>query len=190
MISQGVGLALAAGVRPFLPPLLAGALASADAGVDFSGTDFAFLESLPFLAAMLALTALSVSAERRTGARQLALLTGALAVAVGALLFGGSLADEGRSAALGLVAGALAALLAFVATSTFVSRAKERLAGRGEAAAASLVTLYADGAALLLALLAVLVPPVSWLALALCAWLLLERRRRAGRKYEGLRVLR
>ena len=34
-ISQGIGLSLATGVRPFLPPLLVGALARADVGVDF-----------------------------------------------------------------------------------------------------------------------------------------------------------
>ena len=42
---QGAGLAAAIGIRPFLPVLLAGALASADLGIDFAGTDFAFLES-------------------------------------------------------------------------------------------------------------------------------------------------
>ena len=52
-ISQGTGLALATGVRPFLPPLLAGALARADVGIDFSGTDFSFLESTPFLLAVV-----------------------------------------------------------------------------------------------------------------------------------------
>ena len=33
-ILQGIGLSAAAGVRPFLPTLAAGALASADVGVD------------------------------------------------------------------------------------------------------------------------------------------------------------
>ena len=36
---QGIGLALAVGLRPFLPALLAGALARGDVGVDFDGTD-------------------------------------------------------------------------------------------------------------------------------------------------------
>ena len=44
-ILQGLGLASATGLRPFLPALLAGALASGDVGLDFDGTAFAFLES-------------------------------------------------------------------------------------------------------------------------------------------------
>ena len=50
---QGAGLAAAIGIRPFLPVLLAGALASADLGIDFEGTDFAFLEEWPFLLGVL-----------------------------------------------------------------------------------------------------------------------------------------
>ena len=41
---QGLGIAAAIGIRPFLPVLLAGALAAADLGIDFEGTDFSFLE--------------------------------------------------------------------------------------------------------------------------------------------------
>src|SRR4051812_29992669 len=50
---QGIGLAASIGVRPFLPVLLTGVLASADLGLDFDGTDFAFLEAWPFLLAVL-----------------------------------------------------------------------------------------------------------------------------------------
>ena len=42
---QGAGIAAAVGIRPFLPVLLAGALAAADLGLDFGGTDLAFLEA-------------------------------------------------------------------------------------------------------------------------------------------------
>ncbi len=58
-IGQGAGLAGATGVRPFLPPLLAGGLARNDTGINFSGSEFAFLESTGFLLAVLVLGLLS-----------------------------------------------------------------------------------------------------------------------------------
>jgi hypothetical protein len=67
-----------------------------------------------------------------------------------------------------------------------VERARRRL-DRG---AAGLLTAYADTAALILAALAIFVPPVSFLALGGFALLLLGRRRREGEKYAGLRILR
>ena len=42
-ILTGAGLGAAAGIRPFLPALAAGALASANATIDFDGTDLWFL---------------------------------------------------------------------------------------------------------------------------------------------------
>src|SRR5688500_3196441 len=63
---QGIGIAAAIGSRPMLPVLLAGALASADLGLDFDGTDFAFLESWPFLlAAVLVATGLVYAGRAR-----------------------------------------------------------------------------------------------------------------------------
>src|SRR5436190_1457804 len=70
VICQGIGLAAAVGIRPFLPALVAGALAAGDAGIDFDGTDFAFLEQAWFLALMVVgLLALTL-AERRFGAER------------------------------------------------------------------------------------------------------------------------
>src|SRR5881296_3479883 len=93
-ISQGTGLALATGVRPFLPPLVAGALARADAGIDFTGSDYSFLESIPFLAAMVAIALGATAAQRMSRERAFVVLTGGAAVALGALEFAGSLAGE------------------------------------------------------------------------------------------------
>src|SRR4051794_27939803 len=50
--TTGMGLSGATGVRPYLPPLLAGALARGDTGIDFDGTDWHFLESTGFLLAV------------------------------------------------------------------------------------------------------------------------------------------
>ena len=188
-ISQGVGVSLATGVRVFLPPLVVGALARADAGVDFNGTGYAFLESIPWLAVLVVLVALMTLAARARTAVPAALLA-ALAVAIGALEFAGSLADDGYAAAAGFPAGAACALVGFAAATAFFGRAASRARTGGEDEAASLVDLFAQGAAVLLAVAAVLVSPVAWIAFGFAVWVLLVQRRRAAQKYEGLRVLR
>src|SRR3712207_7188958 len=78
---QGAGLAAAIGIRPFLPVLLAGALAAADLGLNFEGTSFAFLESWPFLLAVLVLVAIAdLLIRRRRGGDDPPPLVAALAV--------------------------------------------------------------------------------------------------------------
>ncbi len=207
-IGQGAGLAGATGVRPFLPPLLAGALASGDIGLDFDGTDYSFLERPGFLAGVLALGVLSYVAGRARGRRgrdaassetadpreprtgdgrdPLVVALGVVALALGALLFAGSLAGEGHTGWPGLLAGAACAGLAFAAATALLSRARRRL----DAPAAALLPVWADGAAVGLAALSVFLPPVGLLSLAGFAWLLLAGRRERDRKFEGLRVLR
>ena len=61
-IGLGAGLAAACGLRPFLPTLLAGALASSDTlGISFSGDPFQFLqESWWLLVVAVALCGLPV----------------------------------------------------------------------------------------------------------------------------------
>ena len=56
-ICLGLGLAQAAGLRPFLPALIAGGFAAGDVLIDFEGTDFAFLENVLWLLLMAALGA-------------------------------------------------------------------------------------------------------------------------------------
>jgi hypothetical protein len=186
-IGQGAGLAGASGVRPFLPPLLAGGLARADTGIDFDGTSWDFLEAQGFLLALVALAVLAYLAERAgVDERARTIGTGLLAVALGALLFAGSLAAGDHSPVAGIIAGAACAALAVLAIGGLAERVSRRL----DPATAAYVSVYADIAALALAALAIFVEPVSFLALAAFAFLLVRGRQKGERKYAGLRILR
>ena len=184
--SAGAGLAGATGVRPFLPPLLAGGLARGDMGIDFDGTDWRFLESPVFLLAVLALGVAAYLAERAGASRQVTVAAGLAGLALGGLVFAGALADGGHDAWPGLVAGPLCAALGWLAVGGLVERARSRL----DDSAAALLTAYADAGALMLAAIAIFVPPVSILALIAFVVLLARGRRREGEKYAGLRILR
>jgi len=193
-IGTGAGLSGASGVRPFLPPLLAGALARGDAGIDFDGTDWSFLESPGFLFALLALAVLAYVAERSGanrappggGRSALAIAGGLLGVVLGALLFAGAMADGGEQSWIGLIAGPICAALGWFAVGGLLDRARGRLEG----GAATLLGVYAELAALVIAAVAIFLPPVSYLVLVAFVVLLLGGRRREGEKYAGLRVLR
>src|SRR4051795_7616674 len=125
-IGQGAGLSGASGVRPFLPPLLAGTLARGDTGLDFDGTDFSFLESTWFLLVVLALAVVAYALGRRG---QTDLLDRALlgfGIVLGALLFAGSLADEGYTSWPGIIGGGGRAAPGWVAPAPPVSPGRGR----------------------------------------------------------------
>ena len=50
--------------------------------------------------------------------------------------------------------------------------------------------LFAEGSAVLIALLSVVAPPAGMIVVATLVWLLVATRRREGKKYAGLRILR
>jgi hypothetical protein len=186
-IGTGAGLAGSAGVRPFLPPLLAGALARGDIGIDFDGSGWSFLESPVFLFGILVLAVGWYMAERSGANDRLMGRVGLLlSVTLGALLFAGALAAGGHTAAPGLVAGVACAALAYLAVFSLLSRAARRL----DDDAAAFLTVYADAAALILAAVAIFVAPVAFLALIAFALVLVRGRAAADRKYAGLRILR
>jgi hypothetical protein len=190
-IFQGVGIAVAVGVRPLLPAFAVGALAAGDVQIDFKGTDFSFLQSAPFLIAALAAALTVALLERRLGAEAIArgafvLVLAGLALALGALLFAGALAQDHYASWPGLIGGVACAAFGALATRPLLGRVRARLHGEG----ASMVLLYAEGLALAIAVLSVLAPPAGLVSLALLAWLLLAGRRREGQKYAGLRILR
>jgi hypothetical protein len=190
-ICLGIGLALAVGLRPFLPALLACALARANDGIDFNHTHVAFMEDPGFLLALVIGVIAIVVAERRLGPSRVetgpvgAVVAG-LGLGLGALLFGGALADDGYAFVPGLIGGIACAALAQAAVRGLFRRTRARL----DAQAAAALPVYAEGAGLALAGISVLAPPVSLLALAFFSWLLLGQRRRGERKFAGLRILR
>jgi hypothetical protein len=186
-ILQGAGLAGAAGIRPFLPALVAGALASGDVGIDYEGTPFSFLEAPGWLLAVVLALIVSVVLQRRgVPERVLDSSLSGLGIGLGALMCAGALADHGYVWWPGILGGALCAALAGAATHSLVVRTRARL----DAEARSALPVYLEGTAVLLAALAVVAAPISAVALGFFAFLLRGGRRREGEKYAGLRILR
>jgi hypothetical protein len=199
-IGLGLGLALAAGLRPFLPALLAGALASAGVlGVSFAHGALHFLEADWWLLAVCVAFALAYALQLLLGLSPIidpsdraqrpdplgAALAG-IGIGTGMLLFAGTLAAHGDSAWPGLLAGFFTVGLSQRACWPLIVRARARLT---DGAARQALTIYLDAASLVLAALVALLHPLGYVALALALWLLLVDRRRAGRKYAGLRIL-
>ena len=194
-IFQGIGIAAAVGIRPFLPALVVGALAAGDIQIDFKGSHFAFLQGVPFLAVMVLGAILIALTERRLGQDKvdrgpLAIALGAVAVVVAALLFAGSLAQGNYASWPGYIGGALCAAIGIAATRPLLTRVRVRLEAGRDAGGAAALPLYAEAGALASAALSVLAPPVGLIVLALLLWLLLAGRGRDQQKYAGLRILR
>ena len=200
-IGLGLGLAAACGLRPFLPLLLAGALASSGAlGVTFKHGGFSFLEADWWLLVVVAGLVLAYAlqmllgmeptldpSERSKRPSPLAASLAGLEMGAGAVLFGGTLAAHGYSPWPGIVGAFFVVGLAQRAAGPLIARARKRLPDRG---AREALTLYLDSASLLVAALVALLHPLGYVAVALLAWFVWRMRARAGEKYAGLRILR
>jgi hypothetical protein len=185
-ILQGMGLATAAGVRPFMPTLVAGVFATQDVGVDYDGTEFAFLEARVWLLAVaIAMVVTLILRKRLDTPVGLAVLSG-IGIGLGALLCAATLDDRHAVWWPGIIVGLGCAALAGAAVRSLFLRTRARL----DAEAAAALPVYAEGVAVILAALAILVPPVSLVAIGFFVWLLVGGRRREGEKYAGLRILR
>lgn len=200
-IGLGLGLAAACGMRPFLPLLLAGALASSKAlGVTFSHGGFEFLESDWWLLAVAVGLVVSYAvqmllrmeptldpSERLARSSPLAAALAGIEMGAGAVLFGGTLAAHGDSAWPGILGAFAAVALAQRACGPVIARARKRLPDRG---AREALTLYLDSASLLVAGLVTLLHPLGYVVVALLAWFVWRMRARSDEKYAGLRILR
>jgi len=148
-----------------------------------------FVEACQGLGLALAVGAIGgslVGATQGAGALNVALAIGA-AVA-GAVVFGWSLTQAGDHPAWpGWPAGAAFALFSFAVVRGVTAGARARSGDEGSPSALAVPALLA---AVVLAGLSLAFGPVALVALAGLVYLAIARRRRADRKYEGLRVLR
>jgi len=108
-----------------------------------------------------------------------------LAAAAGGALFAAALTSGTDTRWPGIFIGAPIGAFAMLVTHSIVAGASQR----AQASQTSL-SLTVAGAALILALVAHFLAPIALLAVAAFVWLGISRRRREGRKHEGLRVLR
>jgi uncharacterized membrane protein len=190
-IFQGIGVAAAVGIRPFLPALVAGVLAAGNVELSFKHTDFSFLQKPVFLLIMVLGVVLLALLERRFSGRAeeprwLTYGLAAVSLALGALFFGGELARRHDPVVIGIVAGVICAGVGVLATLPLLARVRARL-DRDAVTALPLITaaLAAVGAAL-----SVLAPPFGVILLLALLWLLVAGRGREQQKYAGLRILR
>jgi hypothetical protein len=204
-IGLGAGLALACGLRPFLPTLLAGALGSAGAlGVGFGSGNFHFLQSgwwllavaVAFVLAYVLQLVLGLApiidpaggrAPGQRGPAPLAAALAGLSYGAGALLFAGTLAAHRDAWWPGVLGGLAVVWLTQRAVLPVIARARARLHDR---AAREALSVYLDAASLLAAALVSLLYPLGYVGVALLGWFAWKGRTRAGEKYAGLRILR
>ena len=181
-ILTAIGLGAACGLRPFMPALVAGALAAANATIDFDHTGYGFLEAPGWLLAMTVALVVVILAARFVP--EYALWVAGLVI--GGLLGAGTLQDHHHSAVIGWVLGVLCAVLAAAAARDLFTRVRARL----DEQAAGALPLYGEAAALVLAAAGGAGAAAVDRRVGFLAWLLLGGRRRSGEKYAGLRVLR
>lgn len=192
-ICQAAGLGLAIGIGGPLTALFVATMAHLGLGMDPEGTDWDFFASNWFIAILFAANVAAFFVQRSpAAARPWAIWVrgAAFAAAIGAIAGAASLAEEGEPALVGFLVGGLLALGSALLAADVLAGAQRRAEADAEAAATGTLTLIFAFAGIAIATLALFVPPASLLVLVALLVLAVGRRRRAGEKYEGLRVLR
>ena len=195
-IGQGAGLATTSGARPFMAVIATGVLAHEDVGIDFTGTDWSWMESWIFIGILAAVYVFFWVMDRqgkfelvRPGGKPMEEGAYRWGCAIcGALLFAGSLADGGETSWPGLVAGAVIGFIGYLALGRLFMRANQRLFAAGDPGV--VLGLGRDLLTVALCVACVLLDPIGYAVLAASLVLLVTARRREGEKYEGLRILR
>jgi hypothetical protein len=183
---QGIGIAAAAGASPFLPLAVAALAGLVSVGANYEGTSFSVLQSPVVLALSVVLAVVAFVLRRRfenvAGERVML----ALGMVFGAVVTAATIADNSSTWWPGLIAGALAALVTGLGVQSLLRRTRARLDNDSQTTLAVGATL----GALVVAILAVVLPPLGLIAVIIGIWLYVGGRRRESSKHAGLRVLR
>jgi hypothetical protein len=181
-LALGVALAAAAGLRVFIPLLLASA--AAHFGYFEPSPAFAWLASWPALVAFSAAAAVEVAAYYLPGVDHvLDVITAPLALVAGVLLVVAPLGDLSPlwRWSIALVAGAGAAGITQAASTLLRVKSATLTGGVGN----PLVATAELGGSLVLSLLALLLPVLALLLVVFVVWGLLAMRRRMRRQEAG-----
>jgi hypothetical protein len=177
-LALAVTLAAVAGLRAWLPLLVAGVLAKL--GIADLGPSFGWLGSWPALGLLGGATVLEVAGDKvplvdhvlDAVGTIIRPLTGSLAAAAALV----HIQDPVIALVIGLVIGAPIALAPHAAKTTLRGVSTATTVGL----ASPIVSVVEDTLALVLSVLAFLVPILTALLVATCAWLVWRRLRRAG----------
>ena len=172
-VALGIGLAACAGLRAWLPLLLAGALARA--GVIELGSSFQFISSNRALVLFAVATVIEIVGDKFPAVdHALDALSTVLRPAAGSLLAASvmwQISDPLTAVALGVAVGAPSALVPHAAKSLLRAGSTVLTGGLAN----PVLSFIEDAAALILFVLAVLVPVLVAAALLVVAFLLVRR---------------
>ena len=131
---------------------------------------------------MLVLAVVAYAAERSRIGRPLEIGLALTSCVLGALLCAGAFSAAQGQSWIGIIVGALCAALGFVAVARLLARAR----ARAEASVAPLFAVYGDVIALVLAAVAIFVPPLALVALVAFVVLLVRSRSEHGSEVRGV----
>ena len=185
VVGLGVGLSSVAGVRAYLPLALVGLFAAL--GLFVLPAPFDRLGDWLSIGGLFVLALLESSLDKIPALDPtLDFVQTPIRIAAGAVLFSAALGTGFDAGAVpGLVAGA--AIAGLVAVSKAVLRPPAKATAVG--VSASFLSLFEDVVALIGGVVAVFVPLLPLVFVALLLFFYLRVRRRRGRKYGGLRIL-
>jgi uncharacterized membrane protein len=184
---MGAGLAVLSGVRAFLPVAflaLYSRLEFASSPV-LEGTNFAFLEQIWCVAALLGLAVVELALDKIFPQnRVFARIMQPVRIILGGTVFAAAMAPEGWVASV--VGGVLGMVIAGL---TDHVRQQTRSGMTTDTTAVVFVSIYEDVAVLVGTLLFVLVPLIGALLACLLGLFVYRVERRRRRKHKGLRIL-